>query len=84
VSRTRACCGQGAIVPEGLSQALDAFRQARGFAPQPGRPGEVRFWEAETLFRLDRYAEARDGYDRILAEDSTSPLRRMPSTDGLQ
>jgi cellulose synthase operon protein C len=66
--------GKARLSQKDFPKALDAFRQAQGFAPQPGRPGEVRFWEAETLFRLDRYAEARDAYDKILTEDSTSPF----------
>src|SRR5881396_1172643 len=54
--------------------ALKAFRQAAGFSPVLGRPGEARFWEAETLFRLDRYAEARDGYDQLLTDAPSSPF----------
>ena len=54
--------------------ALDAFRQAESFTPPPGRPGEVRFWEAETLFRMERFSEARDVYDLVLSGDPTSPL----------
>jgi TolA-binding protein len=54
--------------------ALDAFRQAERFTPAPGRPGEARFWEAETLFRLARYAEARDVYELVVSGDPTSPL----------
>jgi TolA-binding protein len=53
--------------------ALQAFRQAQTFSPVPGRPDEARFWEGETLFRMKRYPEARAIYDRILAENPSSP-----------
>jgi len=53
--------------------ALQAFRQAQGFSPPPGRPDEARFWEGETLFRMKRFPEARAIYDRILAESPNSP-----------
>jgi len=53
--------------------ALEAFRKAQGFTPVPGRPGEARFWEAETLFRIGRFADARTAYDSVLA-DAGSPL----------
>src|SRR5215472_2207412 len=48
--------------------ALEAFRKAQGFTPVPGRPGEARFWEAETLFRIGRFADARTAYDSVLAD----------------
>lgn len=53
--------------------ALQAFRQAQTLSPPPGRPDEARFWEGETLFRMKRFPEARAIYDRILAENPTSP-----------
>src|SRR5882724_3728551 len=53
--------------------ALQAFRQAQTFSPAPGRPDEARFWEGETLFRMKRFPEARAIYDRILAENPSSP-----------
>jgi TolA-binding protein len=57
-----------------LPQALESFRQAQRFTPQPGRPEEARFWEGETLFRLKRYQEARAVYDALLATNAASPL----------
>ncbi|MGH7401347.1 MAG: tetratricopeptide repeat protein [Candidatus Rokuibacteriota bacterium] len=54
--------------------ALQSFRQAQTFSPPPGRPEEARFWEGETLFRMKRFPEARAIYDRILAENPTSPI----------
>ena len=32
--------------------ALESFRRAQTFKPPPGRGMEVKFWEAEALFRL--------------------------------
>ncbi len=56
------------------SAALESFRRAQSFTPPPGRGMEVKFWEAEALFRLRRYAEARDAYDAVVKTDAGSPL----------
>src|SRR5206468_1239796 len=32
-----------------------------------------KFWEAETLFRLQRFAEARPAYDAVVKKDATGP-----------
>lgn len=54
--------------------ALEAFRRAQTLTPPPGRPQESRFWEAETLFRLKRFAEARGAYDAVVQADAASPF----------
>ncbi len=54
--------------------ALDAFKQAGALSPPPGRLGEARFWQAESLFRLDRFGEARDAYDQVISEGVASPF----------
>lgn len=54
--------------------ALEAFRRAQAFVPMPGQPLEARFWEAETLFRLKRYGEARAAYDDVVRTNAASPL----------
>jgi TolA-binding protein len=54
--------------------ALDALRRAQKFQPLPGAPLEARFWEAEALFRLQRYQEARAAYDEILRTNAASPF----------
>lgn len=54
--------------------ALGSFRRAQTFTPPPGRGAELKFWEAEALFRLRRYAEARDAYDVVVKTDAASPL----------
>lgn len=60
---------QGALEP-----ALDAFRKADAFAPPAGKPQEARFWEAETLYRMKRYTDARAAYARIASAEPPSPL----------
>ncbi len=52
--------------------ALQAFRQAQSLSPPAGKPDEARFWEAESLFRLKRFVEARGIYDSILADNPSS------------
>jgi cellulose synthase operon protein C len=47
--------------------ALEAFRKAESFQPPPGKPGELRFWEAETFYRLKRWADARTAYAEVIA-----------------
>ncbi len=54
--------------------ALQAFQRAQTFSPPPGRPMEATFWEAEALFRLRRFAEARTAYDAVVRTDAASPL----------
>lgn len=65
----KARLAQGALPP-----ALEAFRKAQTFTPVPGKPEEARFWEAETLFRMKRFAEARAAYDRIVSDNAASPM----------
>jgi TolA-binding protein len=54
--------------------ALEAFRRAQTVQPPPGRSQEAKFWEAEALFRLRRFAEARDAYDSVVRTDAASPV----------
>src|SRR2546422_9372699 len=54
--------------------ALDAFKRAQMLTPGPGRPQEPRFWEAEALFRLQRFLDARDAYDAVVRADAAGPL----------
>src|SRR2546428_13554687 len=50
--------------------ALEAFKRAETMTPPPGRTQESRFWEAETLFRLKRFADAHAAYDAVLRADA--------------
>ena len=54
--------------------ALEAFRRAQRLSPPPGEPLEARFWEAEALFRLKRYPEARAAYDDVVRQNAASPF----------
>jgi TolA-binding protein len=54
--------------------ALDAFRRAGKLTPPPGQPMEARFWEAEALFRLKRYQEARAAYDDVIRTNAAAPF----------
>jgi TolA-binding protein len=54
--------------------ALEAFRRAQTLSPPPGRPQEARFWEAESLFRLKRFADARKAYDDVVRTDAAAPF----------
>src|SRR5262245_4478265 len=54
--------GKARLAQKSYQGALEAFRKAQSLSPPPGRPGEARFWEAETLFRMKRFSEARDQY----------------------
>ena len=65
----RARLSQGAA-----EAALDAFKKALAMTPVPGKPQEVRFWEAETLYRMKRYNDARTAYARVTAAEPPSPL----------
>jgi TolA-binding protein len=59
----------------GLSErALETFRKVQQVSPPPGRPLEARLWEAEALFRLKRYPDARTIFDDILRTDAASPV----------
>ena len=58
--------GKARFAQQDLAPALDAFRRVLGLKEPSGKPGEAKFWEAETLFRLKRYAEAETAYDRAL------------------
>src|SRR5688572_13951942 len=46
-------------------RALETLRRAQRMSPPPGRPNEARLLEAESLFRLKRYAEARSVFDEV-------------------
>lgn len=54
--------------------ALEALRRAQKISPPPGQPYEARFWEAETLFRLKRYQEARTAYDDVVRNNAAAPF----------
>ncbi len=53
--------------------ALEAFRRVQTL-PAPGSPLEGKFWEAEALYRLRRFAEARAAYEMVVRRDAASPV----------
>jgi TolA-binding protein len=57
-----------------LDPALAAFQRAARAVPPPGQGLEARFWEAETLFRLKRFADARLAYDEVFRSDAGAPF----------
>ena len=57
-----------------LDAALDALQKTGGFSPVPGKPQEARFWEAETLYRLKRFTDARAAYARVISAKPSSPF----------
>ncbi|MBI4270870.1 MAG: tetratricopeptide repeat protein [Candidatus Rokubacteria bacterium] len=65
--------GKARLALGDVEPALEAFRRAA--PPDAAGPTalEAKFWEAETLFRLKRYAEARTAYDAVLRRDAASP-----------
>lgn len=54
--------------------ALEVLRRAQAVTPPPSWKLEARFWEAEALFRLKRYAEARSAYDDIIRTNAASRM----------
>jgi TolA-binding protein len=66
--------GKVRVIRKEYPAALDSFRQAQKFSPVPGQPGEVNFWMAETLFRMEQYSDARDLYDQVLTDIPASPF----------
>lgn len=54
--------------------ALDAFVRAQSTLAAPADLLEVKFWQAEALFRLKRYSEARAAYDAVVRTDAAAPL----------
>ena len=54
--------------------ALEAFQKAQTFLSSPAELLEVKFWEAEALFRLKRFSEARSAYDTVIRADASSSL----------
>src|SRR5438034_389005 len=52
--------------------ALEALRRAQA-AISPAEALEAKFWEAETLFRLRRFTEARAAYDAVVKTDAAAP-----------
>jgi TolA-binding protein len=55
-------------------RALETFRKAQRMSPPAGKPLEARLLEAEALFRLKRYGDARAVFDEVIKTDAASPF----------
>ena len=66
--------GKARLSQGSLEAAAEAFRKTDAFSPVPGKPQEARFWEAETLYRMKRYTDARAAYARVVAAEPASPF----------
>lgn len=66
--------GKARLSQGSLEAALEAFRKTEAFSPVPGKPQEGRFWEAEALYRLKRFTDARAAYARVISAEPASPL----------
>jgi TolA-binding protein len=66
--------GRARLALGDLPAALEAFRRAQTASSASGAPLEARFWEAEVLFRLKRYPEARVAYDDVVRQNAASPF----------
>lgn len=66
--------GKARLSQGSLEAALEAFRKTEGFSIVPGKPQEARFWEAETLYRMKRFTDARAAYARVISVEPASPL----------
>lgn len=66
--------GKARLSQGSLEAALEALRKTEGFSPVPGTPQEAVFWEAETLYQMKRFTEARAAYARVISAEPASPL----------
>lgn len=66
--------GRARLALGDLPAAVEAFRRAQTGSAASGGPLEARFWEAEVLFRLKRYPEARVAYDDVVRQNAASPF----------
>src|SRR5206468_2903381 len=65
LGRARFALGDTESAPEALRRAQAAISPAEAL--------EAKFWEAETLFRLRRFTEARAAYDAVVKTDAAAP-----------
>jgi TolA-binding protein len=54
--------------------ALEALLRAQGGLSVTAEVQEVKFWQAETFFRLKRFSESRAAYDEVVRTDAAGPL----------
>jgi TolA-binding protein len=66
--------GKARLALNDSQSALEALARAQPLVTAPAEALEVKFWQAETLFRLKRFGEARAAYDEVVRTDAASPL----------
>ena len=54
--------------------ALESLKKALAMTPVPGKPQEARFWEAEILYKMKRFNDARASYVRVTSVEPPSPF----------
>jgi TolA-binding protein len=74
IPRATLLLGKARLALNEPQPALEAFQRAQSFLSSPAELLEVKFWEAEALFRLKRFSEARAAYDEVVRADASSPL----------
>jgi TolA-binding protein len=66
--------GKARVTAGELEPGLEALRRVPSSSPPTPLGLEARFWEAEALFRLKRYAEARTAYDDVVRNNAAAPF----------
>jgi TolA-binding protein len=66
--------GKARLALNEAQSALEALARAQGSLTAPADLLETKFWQAEALFRLKRFGEARTVYDEVVRTDAASPL----------
>jgi TolA-binding protein len=66
--------GRTQLALDDAPAALDSFTRAQSLPASPPERLEAKFWQAEALFRLQRFTEARTAYDEVVRTDAASPL----------
>jgi TolA-binding protein len=66
--------GKARLALNDSQSALEAFARAQTALTAPAEVLEAKFWQAEALFRLKRFGEARTAYDEVVRTDAASPL----------
>ena len=66
--------GKARLALNDPQSALEAFTRVPSGVTTPAELLEAKLWQAEALFRLKRFAEARTAYDEVVRTDAASPL----------
>jgi TolA-binding protein len=72
--RAELMLGKARLALNDPQSALEALTRAPGGLTAPAERLEAKLWQAEALFRLKRFAEARAAYDEVVRSDAASPL----------